>query len=117
MVATITKRDGSPYVIYGDPAYGVSQMILAPYPGSQLTTQQVAFNRAMSHASVGGVDIWQNSLQFFLLRKQQSYVAANRKVLPGGSPADKLSYLLIWLTNIHSFGVDPPLLETYLANV
>lgn len=51
-LATITKRDGSPHVIYGDPAYGVSQTILALYRGSQLTTQQVAFNRAMSHVRV-----------------------------------------------------------------
>ena len=51
-LATITKQDGSPYVINGDPADGVSRTILAPYRGSQLTPQQVAFNRAMSHMTV-----------------------------------------------------------------
>lgn len=39
-LATITKQGGSPYVIYGDPAYGVSLTILAPYCSSQLTPQE-----------------------------------------------------------------------------
>ena len=51
-LATVTKEDGSSYVIYGDPAYGVSRTILAPYRGSQLTPQQEAFNRAMSRVRV-----------------------------------------------------------------
>ena len=51
-LANIKTQDGSPYVIYGDPAYGVSSTILAPYRGSQLTPQQEDFNRAMSSVRV-----------------------------------------------------------------
>lgn len=48
-LARITRQDGFPYVIYGDPAYGVSRTILAPYRGSSITPQQESFNKAMSH--------------------------------------------------------------------
>ena len=51
-LATITKPDGSPYVIYGDAAYGLLPTILSPYRGSQLTQQQQDFNRAMSRVRV-----------------------------------------------------------------
>ena len=51
-LTAITMQDGSPYVIYGDPAYGVSRTILAPYRGSHLTQQQESFNKAMSGVRV-----------------------------------------------------------------
>ena len=41
-----------PYVIYGDPAYGISRNILAPFCGSQLTTQQLEFNKSMSQVRI-----------------------------------------------------------------
>ena len=43
---------GEPYVIYGDPAYGVSRHILAPFHGARLTPQQQDFNRPMSKVRV-----------------------------------------------------------------
>jgi hypothetical protein len=44
----LTKPDGEPYVIYGDPAYGLSYNILAPYWGNNLSDDQKVFNRDMS---------------------------------------------------------------------
>ena len=51
-LATITKPDRSPYIVYGDPAYGISRTILSPYRGNHLTPQQVDFNKAMSRLRV-----------------------------------------------------------------
>ena len=44
--------DGEPYIIYGDPAYGVARNILSPYRGLHLTVQEKDFNRAMSSVRV-----------------------------------------------------------------
>ena len=40
--------DGSPYVLYRDPAYGLSRNILSPFRSAQLTHQEQVFNTAMS---------------------------------------------------------------------
>ena len=37
-----------PYAIYGDPAYGLTQNILAPFWGVSLTVHKHEFNREMS---------------------------------------------------------------------
>lgn len=42
------RPNGEPYVIYGDPAYGLSRNILAPFHGKTITPQQQEFNKAMS---------------------------------------------------------------------
>lgn len=42
------KPDGEPYVICGDPAYGVTRNILAPFGGVYLTDDQKDFNAQMS---------------------------------------------------------------------
>ena len=34
------QPNGQPYVIYGDPAYGISRNILASFRGAQLTPQE-----------------------------------------------------------------------------
>lgn len=44
----ITKPDGEPYVVYGDPAYGISRHIKAPFRGAHLTPLQQQFNSDMS---------------------------------------------------------------------
>ena len=48
----IAKPDGEPYVLYGDPAYGLTNNILAPFRGADLTAAEKAFNRAMSKVRV-----------------------------------------------------------------
>ena len=100
-LATITRQDGSPCVIYGDPVYGVSSTILAPYRGSQLTRFQQSNE---SGASECGMDIWQNRDKLLLLglqEKQQSTFATRWKVLLSGCYLDELSYMFVWVTNIH----------------
>lgn len=47
-----TKPDGEPYVIYGDPAYGLHPNILAPFKGNNLNAGQKTFNRSMSRVRV-----------------------------------------------------------------
>lgn len=37
------KPNGEPYVIYGDPAYGVTRNILAPFRGVHLTDVSTRF--------------------------------------------------------------------------
>ena len=59
-----------PYVIYGDPAYGVSRNILSPYRGVHLTIQQQEFNKSMSQVRIciewmNG--LWGNSANILLL--------------------------------------------------
>jgi hypothetical protein len=41
-------RDGSPFCIYGDPAYPVRPYLQSPFKQGQLTADQVAFNQSMS---------------------------------------------------------------------
>lgn len=40
--------DGTPLVIYGDPAYGLSKHLICPYKGLGLTASEKAFNGQMS---------------------------------------------------------------------
>ena len=42
------QPNGQPHVIYGDPAYGISRNILAPFCGAQLTPHERDFNKSMS---------------------------------------------------------------------
>lgn len=44
----ITKPNGDPYVIYGDPTYGISKHIISPFRGAHLTPLQQQFNSDMS---------------------------------------------------------------------
>ena len=46
------RPDGEPYVIYGDPVYGLTRNILAPFRGAQLTEDQQEFNCSMSKLRV-----------------------------------------------------------------
>ena len=107
-LATVTKEDGSPYVIYGDPAYGVSRTILAPYRGSQLTPQQEAFNRAMSRVRVSvewtfGKIVTNFSYLDFKRSNKVLLQPIGKYYLHGGSPVDQLSYMFVLLTNLHFF--------------
>ena len=44
--------NGSPYVIFGDPAYGMTHNILSPFRGSQTSQREQAFNRSMSQVHI-----------------------------------------------------------------
>ncbi|XP_028410541.1 uncharacterized protein LOC114533238 [Dendronephthya gigantea] len=48
----IRQPNGEPYIIYGDPAYGVTDNILAPFRGVFLTADEQEFNKRMSKLRV-----------------------------------------------------------------
>ena len=115
------QANGQPYVIYGDPAYGISRNIPAPFRGSQLSRQQADFNKAMSKVRVSVEWTFGKTCQYF------SYIdfKKNQKVLL--QPVAKYYLVASLLTNCHTclygsltttfFGVEPPTLETYLSNM
>lgn len=115
------RPNGEPFVIYGDPAYGITQNIMAPFRGAQLTHDEKEFNKKISKVRVsvewGFGKIIQN-FAFLDFKK-------NLKVLL--QPVGKYYLVASVLTNCHTclygsltssyFGVDPPALETYLYNI
>ena len=46
------RPNREPYIIYGDPAYGLTRNILAPFRGMRLTDDQQEFNSRMSKLRV-----------------------------------------------------------------
>jgi hypothetical protein len=114
------QTNGQPYIIYGDPAYGLSANILAPFRGANLSRQQRDFNKSMSQVRISVEWAFGKICQYF------SYVdfKRNSKVLL--QPVAKYYLVATLLTNCHTclygsltttfFGVDPPSLETYLNN-
>ena len=115
------QPNGQPYVIYGDPAYGVSQNILAPFRGSQLTLQQREFNKSMSQVRICVEWTFGKICQYF------SYVDFKRHSKILLQPIGKYYLVAALLTNCHTclhgsltssvFKVTPPHLETYLSNM
>ena len=111
---------GEPYVIYGDPAYGLACNIISPFRGTRLTDDEQMFNTQMSkvRASVewGFGKICQN-FAYLDFKK-------NLKVLL--QPVGKYYLVASILVNCHTclygsqtstyFNLDPPSLETYLSN-
>jgi hypothetical protein len=111
---------GEPYVIYGDPAYGLARNILAPFRGAQLTNDEQMFNTQMSKVRTsvewGFGKICQN-FAYLDFKK-------NLKVLL--QPVGKYYLVASILVNCHTclygsqtstyFNLDPPSLETYLSN-
>ena len=49
---SFNRPDGHPYVLYGDPAFGVMRNILSPYRSSNLTPTRQEFNENMSAVRV-----------------------------------------------------------------
>ena len=119
-LATITKPDGSPYIVYGDPAYGLSRTILAPFRGSHLTSQEQDFNRAMSQVRISVEWTFGKIVTYF---SYLDFKKSNKVLL---QPVGKYYLVAAILTNCHTclygsqtstyFNVDPPCLETYLSN-
>ncbi|CAB3981116.1 Hypothetical predicted protein [Paramuricea clavata] len=61
----ITKPNGEPYVIYGDPAYGISTHVIPPFRGAHFTQLQQKFNRKMSEVQVSVEWGFGKILQYF----------------------------------------------------
>lgn len=115
------QTNGQPYVLYGDPAYGLSRNILAPYRGAQLTQQQKDFNKSMSQVRICVEWVFGKICQYF------TYVDFKRSNKILLLPVGKHYTVAALLTNCHTclygsqtssfFNVHPPSLEQYLSNV
>lgn len=117
-VQTLT---GEPYVIYGDPAYGLTCNILAPFCGAWLTNDEQLFNTHMSKVRTcvewGFGKIYQNAAFLDFIKK-------NLRVLL--QPVGKDYLVASILVNCHTclygsetstyFNLEPPYLERYLSN-
>ena len=114
------RPNGEPYIIYGNPAYGLTRNILAPFRGVRLTDDQQEFNSRMSKLRVlvewGFGKICQ--LFAFLDFKKNLNILLQ--------PIGKYYLVAAVLANCHTclygsqtstfFGLDPPELEDYLSN-
>lgn len=112
---------GEPYVVYGDPAYGLTRNIIGPFRGAHITDDEQAFNTEMSKVRTcvewGFGKICQN-FAYLDFKK-------NLKVLL--QPVGKYYLVASILINCHTclygsqtstfFDLDPPSLETYLCNL
>ena len=80
----LQKPNREPYVIYGDPAYGLTRNILAPFYGTHLTDDEQEFNHRMSKVR----ECWKDSSKLCIsrLKKKLEYLAATCwKKLFGGN--------------------------------
>ena len=112
--------NGEPYIIYGDPAYGLTRDILAPSRGVRLTDDQQEFNSRMSKLRVSVEWGFGKICQFFAFLDFKK----NLKILL--QPIGKYYLVAAVLANCHTclygsqtsifFGLDPPELEDYLSN-
>ena len=108
------------HVIYGDPPYGISRNILAPFRGAQVTAQ-VIFNKNMSKVRISVEWSFGKICQYFAYLDFKK----NFKILM--QPVAKYYLVASVLINCHTclygsltgsyFGLHPPTLETYLSNV
>ena len=114
------QLNGQPYVIYGDPAYGVSRNILSPYRGAHVTLQEQEFNKSMSQVRICVEWTFGKLCQYFAFVDFKK----NNKVLL--QPVGKYYLVATLLTNCHTclygsqtsnfFDLQPPALEVYLSN-
>ena len=115
----LDQPNGQPYVLYGDPAYGLSRNILSPFRGVHLTPQEQEFNQ-MSAVRVSVGWAFGKILQYF------SYLDFKKNQKVSLQPVGKYYLVGAILTNCHTclygsqtstfFSVSPPNLETYLNN-
>ena len=115
------QANGQPYVVYGDPAYGISTNILTPFRGAQITVAEKEFNKSMSQVRVSVEWTFGKILQYF------TYVDLKRNNKIFLQPVGKYYAVAALLTNCHTciygsltttfFNVAPPSLESYLLNI
>ena len=117
-LSQFTQTNGQPYVIYGDPAYGVTQNILAPFHGSQLSQSEQDFNKSMSRVRIFVEWTFGKIFQYFTYLDFKH----NNKVLL--QPIGKYYTVAALLTNCHTclYGsitssLFTSSLETYLSNI
>ena len=111
---------GERYIIYGDPAYGVTRSILAPFRGANLTEDQKKFNERMSKVRVSVEWGFGKICTYF------AYLDFKKNLRVLLQPVAKYYIVGALMTNCHTclygslsstfFEVGPPYLETYLLN-
>lgn len=109
------------YVLYGDQAYGVMELLLSPFPGrpEALLPYQQQFNMSMRNLRVAvewGFQKVVCEFAFVDLKKNQKLLLQD---------IDNLFKCAVFLTNCHTciygsqtstyFNVEPPSLEEYLG--
>lgn len=114
------QANGDPFVVYGDPAYGLSHNIISPFRGAQLSIQEEEFNRRMSAVRTSVEWGFGKITQYFAYLDFRK----NLKVLL--QPVGKYYLVGTLLVNCHTclygsqtssyFDLAPPSLETYLSN-
>ena len=120
LLQQLVKPNGERYVLYGDPAYGLTQNILAPFKGARITANEQAFNKKMSKVRISVEWGFGKIMQYFAYLDFKK----NQKVLL--QPVGKYYAVACVLINCHTclygsltskyFGLNPPSLETYLLN-
>lgn len=121
LLERMVKPNGDPYVVYGDPAYGITRHIISPFRGAHLTRPQQLFNAEMSKCRICVEWGFGKILQYFMYLDFQR----NLKVLL--QPVAKYYLVGALLINCHTclyvsltgtyFDLEPPSLETYLSNL
>ena len=116
----ITKPNGDPYVLYGDPAYGFTQNILAPFRGAELTVNQMQFNKRMSKVRISvewGFGKISQLFAFLDFKKNMKVLLQPvGKYYLVGSILINCHTCLYWSVTSTYFDIMPPTLENYLNN-
>ena len=115
----IRKPNGTPYVLYGDPAYGVTNNIIAPFRGADLTAPQKHFNKAMSKVRVSvewGFGKIAQHFAFLDLKKTSRFFFNLLKYYIVASLLINCHTCLYGSVTGKYFNLVPPSLETYLSN-
>jgi len=115
------RRNGAPpFCLYGDPAYGIQEELLAPYKNHNKTPDQEAFNKAMS--------VVRQSVEWEFGRLVQNFAFLDFKknlklyLQPVGKYYKVGVILNNCLTCLNGsetseyFNVEPPVMENYLRN-
>ena len=111
---------GEPYVVYGDPAYGLAHNIIGPFRGAHIADDEQAFNTEMS--KVRTCVEW----GFGKICPNFAYLHFKKSLKVLLQPVGKYYLVASILINCHTclygsqtsafFNLDPPSLETYLSN-
>ena len=112
--------DGSPLVIFGDPAYPISQHLQTGFKGAALSAQEMEFNRSMSAVRISVEWGFKEITTYFAAMDFKNNIG---KVLL--SPVGKYYKVCAFLQNLRTmlygnqtsnyFGMEPPTLEDYLS--
>ena len=106
------RPNGEPYVIYGDPAYGVTAQVLSPYRTNGLTAAEQEFNRRMSAVRVSVEWTFGKVLQYFSFldyKKNHKVLLqpTGKYYLVGASHVGHVHLGLPVITGVNTFHLSP----------